>query len=234
MRAVRFHEYGPPDVLQVDEVPDPEPGPGEIPVRVTAAGIGFADIQIRAGLMRSVLADLPLPYSPGFEVAGTVIAVGPDVDPVQIGRQVVGATAGGGYAEKAVLPAVALSRPGTLDDHTTLALLGQGTTAVGVAEAAALRPGETVLVEAAAGGVGSLLVQLAKHAGTRVIAVARGEQKLDVAKRLGADAAIDYSTPDWRERVREAAGATLPLAQAATAHKAFEERTTIGKTVLTP
>ncbi|MEU7913705.1 quinone oxidoreductase family protein [Microbispora bryophytorum] len=322
MRAVRFHDYGPPDVLQVDEVPDPEPGPGEILVRVTAAGIGFADVQIRAGLMRSVLTDLPLPYSPGFEVAGTVIAVGPDVDPVQVGRQVIGATAGGGYAEKAVLPAAALSRPGTLDDHTALALLGQGTTAVGVAEAAALQPGETVLVEAAAGGVGTLLVQLAKHAGAKVIAVARGEQKLDAAKQLGADTAIDYSTPDWSERVREAAdgglqvvleatggpvsktafdlltpgtgrmvvygttsgqapqfdpldvyhrglsvigfaspvlppehlacllnrafdlartgklkpiiGAALPLAQAATAHTAFEERTTIGKTVLTP
>jgi NADPH2:quinone reductase len=322
MRAVRFHDYGSPDVLQVDEVPDPEPGPGEILVRVTAAGIGFADVQIRAGLMRSALPDLPLPYSPGFEVAGTVVAVGPDVDPAQIGRKVVGATGGGGYAETAILPALALSRPTALDDHTAVALLGQGTTAVGVAEAAAIQPGETVLVEAAAGGVGSLLVQLAKHAGATVIAAARGEKKLDVAKQLGADVAIDYSAPDWHERVRETAGGslhvvlettggaiskaafdlltpgtgrmvvygttsghapqldpldiyhrgvsvigfasvvlapehltrllnrafdlaatgelkpiigtTLPLADAATAHQAFEERATIGKTILTP
>jgi NADPH2:quinone reductase len=250
------------------------------------------------------------------------VAVGPDIDPTQIGRRVAGATGGGGYAEMAILPASALPRPGTLDDHTAVALVGQGTAAVGIAEAAAIQPGETVLVEAAAGGVGSLLVQLAKHASATVIAVARGEKKLDVARQLGADAAIDYSAPDWHERVREAAGGSLhvvlettggpisktafgllapgtgrmvvygttsgqapqfdpldvyhrgvsvtgfasavlapehlarllsrafdlagtgelkpiigtvlPLAEAATAHQAFEERATIGKTILTP
>ncbi len=187
MRAVRFHAYGPPDVLRVDDVPDPRPGPGQILVRVSAAGIGFADVRIRAGQMRTVLTDLPLPYTPGFEVAGTVAAVGPGVDPTTVGSRVVATTAGGGYAELALASAeAALPRPGSLDDPTALALLGQGATAVAVARAAALRAGDTVLVEAAAGGVGSLLVQLALRAGATVIAAARGARKLAVARRLGA------------------------------------------------
>lgn len=324
MRAVRFHDYGSPDVLRLDEVPVPQPGPGQVLVRVTAAGIGFADVQIRAGLMRqTALPDLPMPFSPGFEVAGTVAAVGPGVDPTTIGRRVVGATAGGGYAEMAIVSAAAaLPCPDALDDHTALALLGQGSTAVGVAQAAALRAGDTVLVEAAAGGVGSLLVQLARRAGATVIGAARGEKKLAVAEQLGAHMVIDYTAPDWHEQARDAAGgsvqvvlettggsvsaaafdllapgsgrmviygttsgqapcfdplavyhrgvsvtgfasvalapdqqarlrdeafalaaigelepiigAVLPLSEAAAAHRAFEERATIGKTVLTP
>lgn len=324
MRAVRFHNYGSPAVLRVDEVPVPQPGPGQLLVRVTAAGIGFADVQIRAGLMRqTALPDLPMPFSPGFEVAGTVADVGPGVDPAMIGRRVVSATSGGGYAEMAVVSAAAaLPCPDALDDHQALALLGQGSTAVGVVQAAALQAGDTVLVEAAAGGVGSLLVQLARSAGATVIGVARGERKLAVAKRLGAHTVIDYTAPDWHEHVRDAArgsvqvvlettggsvsesafdlltpgtgrmviygmtsgqpprfdplavyhrgvsvtgfastaltadqqtrlrdeafalasngalkpiiGAVLPLSKAAAAHQAFEERTTIGKTLLTP
>jgi NADPH2:quinone reductase len=324
MRAVRFHDYGPPAVLRVDDVPVPQPGPGDVLVRVAAAGIGFADVQIRAGLMRrTALPDLPMPFSPGFEVAGTVVAAGPGVDPATVGGRVVGATAGGGYAEMAVMSAAAaLPRPDGLDDHTALALLGQGSTAVGVARAAALRAGDTVLVQAAAGGVGSLLVQLARRAGATVIATARGGRKLAVAEQLGAHAAIDYTAPDWHDQARDAAGggvqvvfettggpvsaaafglltpgtgrmvvygttsgqapsfdplavyqrgvsvigfasmalgperraelreeafslaaagdltpiigAVLPLSEAAAAHRAFEERTAIGKTILTP
>jgi NADPH2:quinone reductase len=212
MRAVRFYDYGPPEVLRTDHLPDPEPGPGEVLVRVTAAGIGFADVQMRAGLMRPTGLELPLPFSPGFEVAGTVIAVGSDVDPAELGRQVVGSTTGGGYSELAVLPAASVrALPEALDEHTALALLGQGSTAVGVAEAAALRAEDTVLVEAAAGGVGSLLVQLVKHAGATVIATARGEEKLAAATRLGADIAIDYSAPDWHEQVRAATGGTVSV-----------------------
>ncbi|MFJ9036873.1 zinc-binding alcohol dehydrogenase family protein [Streptomyces sp. NPDC102406] len=324
MRAVRFHDYGSPAVLRVDDVPVPRAGAGHLLVRVTAAGIGFADVQIRAGLMRqTALPDLPMPFSPGFEVAGTVAEVGPGVDPAMVGRRVVSATSGGGYAEMAVVSAAAaLPCPDALDDHQALALLGQGSTAVGVVRAAALRAGDTVLVEAAAGGVGSLLVQLARRAGATVIGVARGERKLAAAKRLGAHTVIDYTAPDWDRHVRDAAGgsvrvvlettggavseaafdlltpgtgrmvvygmtsgqaprfdplavfhrgvcvtglasvalaadqqsrlrdeafalasqgalkpiigAVLPLSEAAAAHRAFEERTTIGKTLLTP
>ncbi|MEV4598870.1 zinc-binding dehydrogenase [Amycolatopsis sp. NPDC049253] len=212
MRVVRFHEYGPPDVLRVDEAPDPRPGSGEMLIRVTAAGIGFADVRIRAGLMRTALPDLPLPFAPGFEVAGTVVAVGAGVDARTVGRQVVGTTSGGGYAELAILPAAsAVPLPDALDDRMAVALLGQGATAVGVAEAAGLTSADTVLVEAAAGGVGSLLVQLAKHAGATVVAAARGETKLAVAKQLGADVVIDYSTPDWPRRVRDAVGGSVSV-----------------------
>ncbi|WP_261571182.1 quinone oxidoreductase family protein [Frankia gtarii] len=212
MRAVRFHEYGPPDVLRVDEVPDPRPGPGELLIRVTAAGIGFADVQIRAGLMRDVLPDLPLPFAPGFEVAGDVVAVGPGVDPAAIGRRTVGATAHGGYAELAVLPeATALPLPASLDDPTAVALLGQGATAIGVVEAAGLGPADTVLVQAAAGGVGSLLVQLARRAGATVIAAARGDRKRELARQLGAHVVVDSGEPDWPRRAGEAAGASVTV-----------------------
>ena len=210
MRAVRFHDYGPPEVLRVEEVPDPEPGPGQVLVQVAAAGIGFADVQIRAG--RLPAAGIPLPFVPGFEVAGSVIATGPDVDPTMIGTHVVGTAPGGGYAEMALVPAASTRpRPEALDDHTAVALLGQGTTAVGVAEAAVLQPGDTVLIEAAAGGVGSLLVQLVRRTGATVIATARGEKKLAVAERLGADVVIDYSASDWHEQVRDAAGGSVSV-----------------------
>jgi NADPH2:quinone reductase len=213
MRSVRFHDYGPPEVLQIDSVPDPQPGPGHVLVRVDAAGIGFADVQIRAGLARSAGLDLPLPFAVGFEVAGTVVEVGPGVDPAMLDRQVVGSTTAGGYSELAVLPFTALhDRPDALDNHAALALLGQGVAAVGVFHAAAVRPGDTVLVEAAAGGVGSLLLQLAKRAGATVIATARGEEKLATATRLGADVAIDYSEPDWSDKVRAAGGGSVSVA----------------------
>lgn len=212
MRAVRFHDYGPPEVLQADEVPEPVPGPTDVLVRVAAAGINFAEVQIRAGQMRAAGLQLPLPFMPGFEVAGTVVAVGAEVDAGLVGQDVVSATTGGGYAELAVLPAAAVRvRPQALSEHAALALLGQGSTAVGVTAAAGLRAGDTVLVEAAAGGVGSLLVQLAKRAGATVVATARGEGKLATATRMGADVVVDYSAADWAEQVRAAAGGSVSV-----------------------
>ncbi|WP_201752969.1 quinone oxidoreductase family protein [Micromonospora rubida] len=225
-------------MLRVDEVPDARPGPGQMLVRVTAAGIGFADVQIRAGLMRTAMPDLPLPFTLGFEIAGTVVAVGSGVDAKAVGGQVVGATSGGGYAELAILPAAAaVPLPEGLDDRTAVALLGQGATAVGVAGAAGLTSTDTVLVEAAAGGVGSLLVQLAKRAGATVIAAARGEAKLAVAKQLGADIVIDYSAPDWPHLVREAVGGSVSVVLESTggavSEAAFDLLTpTIGRMVV--
>ncbi|PRY02016.1 zinc-binding dehydrogenase [Allonocardiopsis opalescens] len=206
MRVVRFHEYGPPEALRVDEVPEPEPGPGRLLVRVAAAGVGLADTRIRAGLVRDMLPDLPLPFSPGFEVAGTVAAVGAGADPALAGRRVAAAVFGGGYAEVAEVDAeAAYPLPDGLDDAAALALLGQGAAAVGAAEAAAIEPGETVLVQAAAGGVGGLLAQLAKRAGATVIAAVGGPAKYAAALRNGADRAVDYTAPDWADRVRESA-----------------------------
>jgi NADPH2:quinone reductase len=209
MKAIRFHELGGPEVLKLEEVPDPTPGAGEVLVRVSAAGISYAEVQIRSGAMGAhpCFPAPPLPFAPGFEVAGTVAAVGEGVDESLIGTRVVGGVAGGGYAELAVLAAAAvLPIPDELDDHKALALFGQGTTAVGVAETGAPQAGEVVLVLAAAGGVGSLLVQLAKRSGATVVAAARGERKLAVAEQLGADLAVDYTEDGWAEKVQAEVG----------------------------
>ncbi|MEE1797879.1 zinc-binding dehydrogenase [Streptomyces sp. JV176] len=216
MRSVRFHDYGPPEVLRVDEVPDPAPGQGELLIRVTGAGISYSEVQIRSGLMRQFdwFPDPPMPNAPGFEVAGQVIGVGSEVGDEWIGRTVVGPTAtGGGYSELAVMPAaVANPVPDGLDSQTALALLSQGVVAVGVAEVANIRPKDVVLVTAAAGGVGSLLVQLAKRAGAEVIALESGERKLALAKELGADHVLDYTEEGWDAQVREIASAGVQVA----------------------
>ncbi|MFI0419251.1 zinc-binding dehydrogenase [Spongiactinospora sp. 9N601] len=211
MRAIRFHGYGPAEVLRLEEVPDPVAGPGEVLVRVEAAGISHVETQIRAGLMPGVA--LPLPFTPGFELAGTVVATGPDTDPEWTGRRVLALTpGGGGYAELAAIPAGSLHPlPAGLDPHAGLALLSSGVAAVGAFAAGEVGPGETVLVEAAAGGVGGLLTQLAKQAGARVIAAARGARKLTAAKANGADAVVDYGLPGWGDAVREAAGGEVQV-----------------------
>ncbi|RKT55507.1 quinone oxidoreductase family protein [Saccharothrix australiensis] len=209
MKAIRFHELGGPEVLRLEEVPDPTPGAGEVLVRVSAAGISYAEVQIRSGAMAAHpwFPAPPLPFTPGFEVAGTVAAVGEGVDGSLVGTRVVGGLAGGGYAERAVLAAGAvLPVPGALDDHRALALFGQGATAVGVIGTGEPRAGEVVLVLAAAGGVGSLLVQLAKRSGATVVAAAGGGRKLALAEQLGADLAVDYTEDGWAERVRAEVG----------------------------
>ena len=210
MLAVRYHRNGPPEVLVAEQVPDPEPGPGQVLVEVRAAGVNFADTLIRAGAPGSP--PIPLPFTPGFEVAGTIVAVGADVDNGRVGQRVVASTLGGGYAEFAAVTAVAaLPIPESLDDQTAAALLVQGSTALGIINVARIESGDTVLVEAAAGGVGTLLLQLAKASGARVIAVAGGEHKLTVAEKAGADVAIDYTATDWPDRVREAGGGDIQV-----------------------
>ncbi|XVQ11943.1 quinone oxidoreductase family protein [Spirillospora sp. CA-255316] len=197
MRAVRFHDYGPPATLTLDQVPDPVPGPGEALIEVAAAGVNFSDLQLRSGALRAWAPDLPLPFTAGHEVAGTVTAVGPGADPSLVGRRVLALSpAGGGYAELLVSPAEALVPAPDMDEHKALAVLTQGTTAIGVLGKANLSPGETVLVTAATGGVGSLLVQLAAHAGATVVAVVKDEQKAKTALELGAHTTV---TPDRLE-----------------------------------
>ncbi|MFF5264206.1 zinc-binding alcohol dehydrogenase family protein [Actinomadura viridis] len=197
MRAVRFHDYGPPSALTLDELPDPTPGPGEVLIEVTAAGINFSDVQLRAGALRQWAPGLPLPFTPGHEVAGTVIATGPGADPALTGRRVIALSpAGGGYADLVTVPEAAVLPAPDLGEHEALAVLTQGTTAVGLLDKAAVSPGETVLVEAATGGVGSLLVQLAKHAGATVIAAVGDEKKAALARELGADHTVDLTSAD--------------------------------------
>jgi NADPH2:quinone reductase len=213
MRAARYHEYGPPEVLRVEEVPDPEPGPDEVLIRVAAAGVNYGDTQLRGGTNPEWYPRPSLPTVAGGEVAGTVLTAGPGADPDLVGRRVLAFTGNsGGYAELAVVPArTTIAIPDGMSEQHAVALLIHGVTAAAVIDAANIQPGERVLVEAAAGGVGSLLVQWAKHAGAVVVAAARGERKLAVAKRLGADVVVDYAEPDWDQRVRDTLGGDLQV-----------------------
>jgi NADPH2:quinone reductase len=199
MRAVWLREFGGPEVLAGEETPDPVTGPGQVLVRVAFASITFVETQFRAGRPGPFRAEPPL--IPGNGVGGVVGAVGEGVDAGLIGTRVVTSTGGsGGYAQQVAVGAELLFEvPDELALDTAVALLADGRTATGLVRAAAIKPGERVLVEAAAGGVGSLLVQLAKSAGAEVVGAASGH-KLAKVRELGADLAVDYREPDWSER----------------------------------
>ncbi|MBY8873631.1 zinc-binding dehydrogenase [Micromonospora sp. PLK6-60] len=207
MRAVWLREFGGPEVLVPGPAPDPAPGPGQVLVEVAHANLTFVETMFRAtgfGPFRG-----PLPTIPGNGVGGVVTAVGPGVDPELVGRRVVTGTGGsGGYAERVAVDREALFEvPDGLALDQAVALLADGRTATMLVDAAAPRPGERVLVEAAAGGVGSLLVRLAARAGARVVAAAGGARKVALLPGLGAEVAVDYTAPDWTDRVRDAVGA---------------------------
>ena len=197
MRAIRISRWGGPEVLElVDDAPVPEPGDGEVLVKVSRAGVNFADTHAREN---SYLARYELPLTPGAEVAGVT----------EDGRRVVGLVANGGYAEYAVVPAAAtFPLPDGVSDTQALALLIQGLTAWHLYKTSAkLAEGESVVVHAAAGGVGSLAVQLGHPFGAgRVIATASTEEKRQLALELGADAAVDVTREDLTDALIEANG----------------------------
>jgi NADPH:quinone reductase len=207
MRAVVMREFGPPEVLQLAEVPDPEPGPGQVVIDVAFSSVTFVETQVRAGRPPSQRMRPDLPAILGNGVGGIVSAVGQEVGEDLLGRRVIASLGGtGGYASRAVIAAARVYEiPEPLLMRDATALLADGRTAVGLARRAAIKAGETVLVEAAAGGVGTLLVQLAKSAGARVVALASEERKLAVARDLGADLAFSYASAGWAEEVRAAA-----------------------------
>ncbi|RJL22973.1 zinc-binding dehydrogenase [Bailinhaonella thermotolerans] len=213
MRAVLLHEFGPPAHLRVEDVPAPRPAVGEVAVRVAAAGVQFLETQIRAGTMRGALGGAPLPVILGKEVAGVVTEVGPGGDASLIGTRVLGSTTGlGGYAETAVVPAGALLPVADgMGLPEAVALHRYGATAQGLVRAARVTAGERVLVMAAAGAVGTILVQLLKRAGATVVAAARGEHKLALLSELGADHVVDYSLARWTGRARDAAGGPMDV-----------------------
>ncbi|WP_405724888.1 zinc-binding dehydrogenase [Streptomyces sp. NBC_01537] len=199
MRIVEAVRFGEPDVLVAREVTDLTAGPGEAVVGVAVTDVIYVETQIRSGWGRDYFTVEP-PYVPGGAFTGHVLSVGADVDPGWVGRRVAARTnaAGGGYAEQAVVAADALiAVPEELGLPEAAAVLTDGPTALGLLDALPLRPGERVLILAAAGGMGTLLVQLAHAAGAYVIGAARGKAKLDLVRELGADAAVDYSLPDW-------------------------------------
>ncbi|NTX15018.1 zinc-binding dehydrogenase [Myxococcus sp. CA056] len=205
MRAIQVSRFGGPEVLEPREVPEPRPGAGEVLVEVSFADIIFVETQIRTGWGREFFKIDP-PYVPGFGVGGTVSAVGEGVDPGWVGRRVIANTEErGGYAERAVVSVRKMVPvPDGLELRDATALRSDGPTALGLMEKAAIRPGQWVLVTAAGGGMGVLLVQLAHAAGARVIGAARGQRKLELLRELGADVVVDYSRPDWGQQVLDA------------------------------
>jgi NADPH:quinone reductase len=208
MRAVVMRAFGPPRVLEDSAVPDPSPEPGEVLIDVEFAGITFVETQVRAGRAPNPRMLPALPAILGNGVGGVVAAAGAGVDGGLLGRRVIASLSGtGGYAERAVAVAGRpLDVPAELPLRDAVALLADGRTAVGVVRRAGLQTGDTVVVEAAAGGVGSLLVQLARNAGARVVALAGEGRKLAVARDLGADLAVSYADPDWAARVHALTG----------------------------
>ncbi|GAA3200775.1 zinc-binding dehydrogenase [Nonomuraea roseoviolacea] len=213
MRSVVLPEFGPPDRLRVADVPEPRPGEGQVTVRVAAIGVQFLETQIRSGAMRSALGGAPLPVVLGKEIAGRVAEVGPGGDPGLVGTRVLASTQGtGGYAEAAAVPADSLIPvPAGLDLEDAVALYRYGATAQGLVRAARVTAGDRVLVLAAAGAVGMVLVQVLKRAGATVVGAARGEHKLALVRELGADHAVDYSLPGWPDLVRRAVGGSVEV-----------------------
>jgi NADPH2:quinone reductase len=207
MRVIEVAAFGGPEVLTVTEAPDPSPGPGEALVEVAAADVLWVETMIRRGHGGTYFPVVP-PYRPGVGVAGTVGAVGSGVDRHWIGRRVVARTdERGGYLERAVVPADGLVPvPDGLSLTDAAALLHDGTTAYGLLDLVPVRPGDRVLVTAAAGGLGALLVQEARAAGGFVVAAAGSPAKLHALGRFGPDAVVDYTTPDWIARVRAVTG----------------------------
>lgn len=201
MKAVQFKEYGKPEVLQVVDVPKPVLRPRGVLVQVKAAGVNFADTARRYG---QYLAETPLPYIPGAEVAGVISEVSPEVTQFKVGDRVVALIEEGGYAEFIALHEAQLVRiPDSVDFNEAVSILVQGLSAYHIIKTSGqLVPGETVLVHAAAGGVGTLAVQLAKLMGAgKVIATASNAEKLELARSLGADVTINYTEENWHKQV---------------------------------
>jgi NADPH2:quinone reductase len=208
MRAIRQHEFGGPEVLRYERVPEPEPGPGQVRIDARAAGVHLLDTVFRSGERERVPYDPPEPPTiPGRETAGFVDAVGEGVDPAWIGRRVAAhlGPASGGYAEKAVREVESVHElPEGLGFEQAVAMIGTGRTALMVLEVGPPAAEDVVVVPAAAGGIGTLLVQAAKRAGARVVGLAGGPEKSARAEEAGADAAVDYRAPGWERALDEA------------------------------
>ncbi|MET7939279.1 zinc-binding dehydrogenase [Streptomyces sp. NPDC005302] len=210
MHAIRLHAFGPADHLVHERVDDPVPGPGQVRIAVAAAGVHLLDAALREG-MRGGPAPGPtvLPTIPGREVAGTVESLGEGVAALWLGRRVVAhlGFAPGGYAELAVTDVDRVHDiPENLDFAQAVAMIGTGRTAMGIVQFAEPGPTDVVVVPAAAGGIGTLLVQYAHHRGATVIGLAGGPEKVARVRANGADHAVDYTEPSWSEKVRAQLG----------------------------
>lgn len=212
MKAIQQHRFGGPEVLELRDLPDPEPLSGHVRIRVAAAGVHLLDTVLRAG-EAGPFGVMELPAVPGREVAGVVDRLGPDVEASWAGCRVVAhlGAASGGYAELVVAPVEALVPLAEgVDSAEAVAMVGTGRTALGILDEAAIMPGDVVLVTAAAGGLGTLLVQAGKAAGATVIGAAGGPAKVELVRSLGADVAVDYLDPTWGESLADV-GVTVVL-----------------------
>jgi len=209
MRAIRVHENGGAEVLRLETIPDPVPGPGQVLVRLGAIGVNFIEIYQRRGLYK-----VAMPFGPGEEGAGTVEALGPGVEDVRVGDRVASVNFRGSYAELAIADAdKVVPIPDGLDVRHAAAVMLQGMTAHYLATSVhALQPGERCLVHAAAGGVGLLLCQIAKRRNAIVFGTVSTAEKARLAREAGADEVIDYTTQDFAAEVqRLTAGAKLQV-----------------------
>ena len=205
MKAIRVSEFGSPEVLRVEQVDDPSPSRGEVLIAVELAGVNYGDIIVRSGRY-----PFPKPYVPGLEVGGEVVAVGPGVDLSLVGKCVVATTIGmtGGYAELALAKVDNVYEvPQGLMLDRAIAVFQAGAIAIGLISAIRVDPCDNVLITAAAGRIGSLLLQRAKAVGaSTVIGAVGGPQKAAAAARFGADVVIDYHDADWVSQVKQATG----------------------------
>lgn len=206
MKAIRIHAYGGADNLHYDEVPRPDPQPGQVLVRVHAAGVNPIDWKIREGYLKQLF-DYPLPLILGTDVAGVVEAVGAGVTTLQVGQDVYGVvdmTLSGAYAEYALGYAEAIApKPQSLDYiHAASVPIAAMTAWQALFDGADLQPGQTVLIHGAAGGVGGYAIQFAKWKGAQVIATASAAN-IDYVKNLGADRAIDYAAQSFEREVQD-------------------------------
>lgn len=199
MKAIRVYQAGGPEVLRYEEVPEPQPGPGEARIKIEAAGLNYIDTYYRTGLYAT-----PFPFTPGSEAAGVVDAIGPDVTVVKPGDRVAYCLTLGAYAEYAVVPAAKLVPvPDSLSTEVAAALILQGMTAHYLTISTyPLKSSDVALVHAAGGATGQLLVQLAKRTGAGVIGTAGSEEKAALARQAGADAVILYETEDFEAEVK--------------------------------
>jgi len=205
MRIVRYHEHGDPEVLRVDEVPPPEPGPGQVRIRTEAVGVNFGGLQERQGVFyaRSV----PLPASPGGDAVGVVDAIGEGVTGVRPGDRVASIIFQNAFADQVLARARDLVHvPAGMRAAEATMLSSPAQVGLEVVKAARIAAGETVLVHAAAGAIGHLVVQMVVARGGRVIAAANSAEKLGFARELGAEHGVDYSRDDWDEQVRAVTG----------------------------
>jgi len=204
INAIRVHQTGGPEVMKYEQIEIGKPGPGEAKVRHEAVGLNFIDVYSRTGLYKAA----QMPFTPGNEGAGTVVAVGPGVADVRVGDRVAYVATPGSYADERILPADRLVNvPDNVDLKTAASMMLKGMTAQYLLRRTfKVEPGQTILFHAAAGGVGLIAGQWAKHLGATVIGTAGSEEKIALAKKHGYDHVINYRTENFAEKVKELTG----------------------------